>query len=53
MDSVFEGYIEQLFHEFALDTRWIANETRSAELAIIISYPVFVSGTSRILDSNP
>ena len=31
--------IQQLFHEFALDMIWwLANEERSAELAIIISY---------------
>ena len=36
---------QQLFHEWALDMRWqIANEARSAELAIIISYLTSVSG---------
>ena len=38
-------YIKQLFHEGALDMGWkMANDARSAELAIIISYPTSESG---------
>ena len=43
-----QGYKEQfrlyLFHERELDMRWwIANEARSAELTITISYPTSAS----------
>ena len=42
--------LEHLFHECALDMRWlIANEARSASLARIISYPTSASGIIALL----
>ena len=39
------GHCINVFHERGLDMRWyIANEARSVELAIIISYPTSANG---------
>ena len=36
-----------------MSARWIANEVRSAELAIIISYPTSASGIIVLLKTPP
>ena len=45
--------IFQIFHERALDVRWyIANEARSAELALTISYSTSVSKITVLLKTS-